>query len=638
MSRRTEQERERLLALAERPVPAGGVGPRVVKLPRNLLCVDPADYTCSRLAAQLADEWVEYVAATEITGQAKTYQQAISTLCRHVDKAFGSAAPQVGLGDPSLLDVLTAWEIALPEAFRPGSTRPAMLMSAIRVLIVRRAEHRERAVDPVLERFAGGFNLIGPGETTERDEFKRDEKLALVQAAWRSAHATRKRLDDGWALAATGRHPDEGSWTSVPDLLWGLAHDQITPSEIRDNLPRPRHWPAELHALAAEGGTVRPQLARVTLCRRLIAQLHPGSIELHAFRVLLIDATGHASEEVTSFGEAHVEFLPNGVRLTMLKLRGKVLRHRAFRDQDDDADAGQQVGEQQDVVEVVDAPRREASAVVRQLLEVTARTRARAPQVTDTLFVRAALQRGYILAFGPWSPDSRGHAFHDWVAAQGVEITGDVHIGRLRKSTKVEKAIVTGGSISATADDHTEETFAGHYAQGTTLRILSGRTIATAQQHWFDQALSRVDGPTVVEGDVDSGRLQESGLSAQEAAEIMNGELDMGVSHCRSPRQSPYGRPGELCPVAPLSCLECGNAWILPSNLPQLLLFKAHVDKVRTRLPPEVFDRLWGQRWRNLHAVLEARTDTELTQAQRHIDAGQAVLDLPLNAYTEFDA
>ncbi|MEU9256604.1 hypothetical protein AB0D66_33120 [Streptomyces sp. NPDC048270] len=72
-------------------------------------------------------------------------------------------------------------------------------------------------------------------------------------------------------------------------------------------------------------------------------------------------------------------------------------------------------------------------------------------------------------------------------------------------------AIVTEGRISAAADDHTEETFAGHYAQGATLRIMSGRTIATAQQHWFDQALNRVDGPTIVanaESEVDSDLLQ----------------------------------------------------------------------------------------------------------------------------------
>ncbi|WDF43656.1 hypothetical protein PBV52_46210 [Streptomyces sp. T12] len=114
----------------------------------------------------------------------------------------------------------------------------------------------------------------------------------------------------------------------------------------------------------------------------------------------------------------------------------------------------------------------------------------------------------------------------------GVDVQGDPHIGRLRKSVKVEKAIVTEGRVSDAADDHTEEAFIGHYAQGTTLRILSGRTIATAQQHWFDKALERADGPTLVsEGqDIDPDLLQEAGLSALEAEDIMSGQLDMRLS------------------------------------------------------------------------------------------------------------
>lgn len=639
---RTKQERERLLAALENPVPAGGVGPRVVQIPRNLLCIDPAAYVCSRLAGQLADEWVEYVAATALGSQTKYYRQAIDSLCRHIDTALGPAAEKASLSDPDLFDTLVAWETALPEGCEPGSTVPSALASAMHLLIVRRDDHRDRAVAPALARLGRRAVLIGTGESTERDEFTRKEKRALVRAAWQSVHATRKRLDDGWALAATGRHPDQGSWTSIPDLLWGLAHEQITPGDMRETVPPLRQWPAPLQALAARpDGTSSRSMARFQLCRRLVAQLYPTTLDLQAFRVLLMDATGHASEEVTAFGESDVEFLPKGVRLTLLKQRAGWRRHRAFRDQAPAAVSPPQDDDAEGRPVTLDMPRREASEVVRQLLDLTARARTNAADVTDTLFVRATVWGDYRLVFDRWNPAVTSEGFGHWAEAMGVEIQGDRHIGRLRKSTKVEKAIVTGGRISAAADDHTEETFAGHYAQGTTLRIMSGRTIVTAQQHWFDQALNRVDGPTVVAGaesEVDSDLLRAAGLSFQEAEDIMNGQLDMGVSHCRSPRQSPFGRPGELCPVAPLSCLECGNAWILPSNLPQLLLFRTHLEHVRSRLPPQVFDKVWGQRWTNLRAVLEDRTPTELAQAREHIEAGRANLDLPLSAYTEFDA
>ncbi|MGI3202502.1 hypothetical protein ACRJ4W_37320 [Streptomyces sp. GLT-R25] len=464
-------------------------------------------------------------------------------------------------------------------------------------------------------------------------------RSALVRAAWESAHATRKRLEAGWTLSEQGRHPDQGSWTSVRHLLWGFAHDEISVDDLRRFLPPSRERPPELvEFTAGPGKAPHPQAARLQLSRRLLASLYPTTLDLHAFRILLMDATGYTAEEVTGFGETEVEFLPKGVRLTLLKNRAGHLRHRAFRDQSppavpapDGDDSGQII---------VNWPRREASEVVRQLLDITARVRAKAAHVTDTLFVSAAVRPGYITVFDRWTPGRSRANFRHWLDTMGVEVKGERHIGRLRKSTKVEKAIVTEGRIGAAADDHTEETFANHYAQGTTLRILSGRTIATAQQHWFDQALDRVDGPTVVAGteDVDQSLLEDTGLSAQEAEDIMTGQLDMGVSHCKNPHQSPFSRPGELCAAAPLRCLECRNAWILPSNLPQLLLFKAHLERLRTLLTPHAFTRLWGQSWVNLHAVLDDRAPEELAQARKHIEAGQAVLDLPLAAHTEFDA
>ncbi|MDL2081598.1 hypothetical protein QNN03_34740 [Streptomyces sp. GXMU-J15] len=588
---------------------------------------------------QLADEWVEYVAATAITAHARTYHMAISRLCEYVDKTLGPQAEAVSLTDQGLFDLLVDWELALPESYAPASTYPSVMAAGLRVLVVRRDDHPDRDVAPDLAKWARGPALLGSGEKKERDEFERQEKRVLVRAAWQSVHATRKRLDEGWAMAEQGQHPDDGSWTSIADLLWGLAREQITPDDIRRRLPPSREWPPDLAAFAA--GTDRdphPQTARLQLARQLFARLYPHTFDLHAFRVLLMDATGYTSEEVTGFGEGQVEFLPKGVRLTLIKNRAGLLRHRAFRDQPAPADRPEPKSEGDEKI-TVDWPRREVSAVVRQLLDMTTRVRAKAPHVTGTLFVVAAVRGDYTPEFDKWKPQSR-NSFSNWLDAAGVEIKGDRHIGRMRKSVKVEKAIVTEGRISDAADDHTEETFAGHYAQGTTLRILSGRTIATAQQHWFDKALNRVDGPTVVSGpeDIDQKLLEGTGLSAQEAEDLIAGQLDMGVSHCKDPYQGPYSRPGELCAVAPLRCLECRNAWILPSNLPQLLLFERHLERLRTVLTPQAFGRLWGQSWVNLRAVLNDRTPEERAQALKHIEAGQAVLDLPLAANTEFDA
>ncbi|MFI8301238.1 hypothetical protein ACIGCZ_35535 [Streptomyces nigra] len=48
---------------------------------------------------------------------------------------------------------------------------------------------------------------------------------------------------------------------------------------------------------------------------------------------------------------------------------------------------------------------------------------------------------------------------------------------------------------------------------------------------------------------------------------------------------SPFGRPGQMCPVAaPTRCLECRIAFILPSSLLQLLLFAARLEQLGHRL------------------------------------------------------
>ncbi|MEF3115704.1 hypothetical protein [Streptomyces chrestomyceticus] len=303
------------------------------------MALDPADFRCTRLVMQLADEWVEYVAATAITFHARTYHMAISRLCEYVDKTLGPEAEGVSLTDQGLFDLLVDWELSLPESYAPSSTYPSVMAAGLRLLVVRRDDHPDRPVAPDLAKWAHGPALLSSGEKKERDEFERQEKRALVRAAWQSVHATRKRLDEGWAMAEQGQHPNEGSWTNIADLLWGLAHEQITPDDIRRRLPPLRKWPPDLAAFAAGlDRAPHPQTARLQLARQLYARLYPHTFDLHAFRVLLMDATGYTSEEVTGFGEKQVEFLPKGVRLTLIKNRAGLLRHRAFRDQPAPAD------------------------------------------------------------------------------------------------------------------------------------------------------------------------------------------------------------------------------------------------------------------------------------------------------------
>lgn len=600
--------------------------------------LDPSEFRCARLVGELGDEWVEYTETIGLSaGAAGVHRRAIRRFCAFVDHACGDDAPVASLARtrPCLAAVLAEWERVLPSDFGPGSVKPAALASALRTLITRRSQHEHRHTDDRLRRLLDGNVGVDWGASREFDEFTRAEKRAMVTAAWRAVRALEQRLAHGRALAAQGRRPGEHGWTEAANLLCGLAGEHITPKDIQLALPPSRGWPPALRAhledLPRPGGRA---VTRQMLVQWLVRQLYPTDLDLHAFRVLLVVATGGAApEEITGLSTNDVEFAPEGVRLTLTKRRADRVRHRSFRDHGPATAAPGSA----EVEEFLDRPHRQVAGLLRRLLAVTEPLRGRGDgDLGGRLFVTATVRPNFGLRVDRWDPTRPQTGFRDWLAAARVPIQGAADIRRLRKSGKVEKALAFGGRIADAADDHHEETFRGHYAHGPTLRTLSGQVITTAQQHWFGQA---IDGPTVItDPDVvdEPGGLEAAGLSREQADELRQGALDMGVTQCRDPYDSPYSRTGQLCAVAPLRCLECRNAWILPSNLPQLLLFADHLDRLRHRLAPERFAALWGQSHTNLHAVLDQRTEQEIALARDQIETGAASLHLPLSAHVEF--
>ncbi|WP_299540729.1 hypothetical protein [uncultured Streptomyces sp.] len=281
-------------------------------------------------------------------------------------------------------------------------------------------------------------------------------------------------------------------------------------------------------------------------------------------------------------------------------------------------------------------PRLDAGEISHRLLELNRPLAERFGVTPVPLFLRAAVVWPEVTA----SVMDRALPFTRWLKEQGVSVDGKPDIRRLRKSSKVEKAIAFKGRVSDIADDHSVQTFHRHYAHGTTLKVIAGSVITTAQSRWLDKALN---GPVVLSGEAEQslgepGSAAALGLTGEEIEHLRSGQLDMGVSSCKDPFASPYGRPGQLCPVAPTRCLECRNAFVLPSNLPQLLLFSDHLERLQLRLSPQHFHALWGQSRVNVTEAIRARTDAEIGQARQQIAEDQLALPLPLSAHVEFDA
>lgn len=601
--------------------------------------LDPGEFRCRQLADELGAEWADFgeVARPHPTG-VFAYRQAIRDLCTFVDTTAGDQAAACSLARevPDTAFHIREWMRRLPTRWPEGSQRPYYLANFLLALIRFRGLHGERPLAPQVQRLTTMAAPVRPGGLKELDEFTRAEKREIVRAGWADVRALEARLELGRELVAAGGHPAEQGWLERANLLWGLANDAVTASEIWANLPQSDGWPAELRAVIDQAGIeFSTRLARYQLVVALTGLLYPRNIDLQAFRLLLVAATGHTPEEVTGLTEEDVEYLPGGVRLRMIKRRANRVRSREFRDL---GEAGR-----------VTHPDR-SGLNVREILErlsaVTAETRRRSGIRPAFLFTCARVLPRTMrvgsgeLAFAPFeSTDSNG-CLAAWAKRANVQVTGKLDIRRLRKSVKVEKAVAFRGMVNDIADDHTAETFLGHYAHGTTLRVLSGNTVTTAQQTWLDRAL---EGPVVldepaVEALAGPEALEGLGLTADQAERIRQGELDMGVTSCRDPYDSPYNRPGELCAVAPLRCLECRNAFVLPSNLPQLLLFADHLEGLRKRLSPPHFQQVWGLARTNLASVLAERGVGELEVAQQQISEQGLRLQLPLSSLVEFDA
>src|SRR5260370_23094609 len=163
---------------------------------------------------------------------------------------------------------------------------------------------------------------------------------------------------------------------------------------------------------------------------------------------------------------------------------------------------------------------------------------------------------------------------------------------------KATRVVALGGTLTALAgDDHHVEVCRGHYGHGTTAHVLAARAVNAAQDKVFEKARMR---PVFLDTAAES-RLADpavagaAGLSAAQAAAMSAGQLDMGLTNCRDPYDSPHTPAGTLCHVAPAMCMLCRNAVVFTAQFPRLLQLAHHIAAPRDILEPPRWPAVWGR-------------------------------------------
>jgi hypothetical protein len=600
--------------------------------------VDPQMFACSLLAAQLADEWVRYARVAALADGSR-YAITIRGFAAFTDRWCRSAGADPGAarldgGPVDLTGIIRDWETALRQQHGPRSQQPYQSAVALFALIGQRAA-RDPGVSERLRALAAARPMFGKGATTPLDEFSNAERLALRKMARADITALEARLARGTALLARGADPRLHGWGEPANLVWAARHGILTTAALHAGLPeKVTAWPAAVRQML--GTSAGHRHGRFGLMMAAAGLLFPCELDLHPFRVLLLLAmTDCTPEELADLRLAGIEFSDGAVRLRQAKARAGRVRIRLHPPTEPEPDTGGRVHRGSGNWDI--------PGLIRRLLAVTAASRE-AFQAGDWLLL-AVEARDYDTRLGAQAARFKqdGRRFTHWIAAHAAEAGVSPAISvphdarRLRKTAKTTRVAALGGTLTDLAgDDHHVEVFRGHYAHGTTAHVLAARAVNAAQDKVFDKARTH---PVFLDAAAES-RLADpevaaaAGLSAGQAAAMGAGKLDMGLTNCRDPYDSPHTPAGTLCHVAPAMCMLCRNAVVFTAQLPRLVQLAGHIQAQRDVLEPPRWQAVWGRQAAALAELFDACPE-ETSQA-RVAAAASPPLDLPLGMRTEY--
>ncbi|MFJ7280542.1 hypothetical protein [Kitasatospora sp. NPDC098663] len=477
-------------------------------------------------------------------------------LAKFVDEhvpSLGLAPEEVRLDSEAvdLVQVMYAWEASMRQEYGLESPVPYSRTTAVLALVGNRAAV-DAAVSEDLRLRAQAPAAYRRPPIEPLDEYDNAERIALRDAARAGLRALEERLARGRELLAAGVDPREGGWNEPANLVWAARARLLNSQVLEENLPHAlKWWPQPVRDLmptkSPDGRPVLPPGVR-SLSSEVAQLLFPDDMDLHPFRVLLLLAmTDTTPEELNDLHLDDVEFVDGGVRVVQQKNRANRVRADLHPETEESVEPAP---EAEEGTLFTGAGTWDVPGLFRRLMAATALTREAFPEADPWLFLAVIRdQKGTGFTAEVSSFARQGCRFTHWIGGQSdaegrpLKISEPHDVRRLRKTAKVVRATVLGGTVSDLAgDDHHVEVYRGHYAHGTTAHVLAGHAINQAQQWVFGRT---VQAPVIVTEEAeahleDPEVAADLGLDAAQAKAMLSGEQRPTL--LRFPRPGRVGR------------------------------------------------------------------------------------------------
>lgn len=563
------------------------------------------------LSHELGQSW--YEVATNLSYAPTTVRRMSVVVRRFIEFAELSeleGAVSLASSGAALVECIHQWELSLRQGYALTSNLPYKDSQQLSQ-ILRWHIQSGRPVATLVRSRAEAGPLAPPRKETPVDEVPNRTRLELRDSCRAIIRDAESRIQRGVAMASSGPESN-GAPGSLPGLLWSLLNDAPGNSAALDRIRSVADAPQDLlDELKQEAGSYDGHFP-MTARSRLVLFVSASSRDLQAFRILLLMETGWSPEQLTDLRLGDVEWGDGKVSVRTQKLRARTTKsHEYFKGNS----------------------RWNVYSLLERILALTEPIRHLATGPRERQYLLVRLNRS-----GPGTYVTneifKQYLLKDLIRDVGISWSGPFDIRRIRKTFKSVQGAVTGTAAGAAGMDHTVQVSRDHYMQSTTIHVLAAKVTNAAQEYVYN---SIIQGPRVIPAEALKFSLAGSDETVRELAARTASEspkdMEMGVTACKNPYDSPFTTAGKLCHVRPSMCFLCPNALIFQDHLPRILNFRDTLLAQQPNFHPQEFQTAWGGTLASVEAILK-----EFSPAQLEAASGSAAahVHIPISQRVQF--